>query len=206
MSILIEYRWYFLIGAEIVFWISAIGFFILRYGFRLRKASFIAGIVLLLNELFILALGVLDYYQTGKFSNFQLITMIILIYALLYGKKDLRKLDMWVQKLIAKWRNEPVPPMEKASELTGWAYAKQELGQWGLHLILFMTVHMIFFFIYGLAPLEEWKNWLDEGIVLDKSASRFSRVWGIVFLIDTVITFSYVIFPKKKKGKEKLLS
>ncbi|MGI2709223.1 hypothetical protein [Bacillus cytotoxicus] len=45
MSILTEYRWYFLIGAEIVFWISAVGFFILRYGFRLRKASFIAGIV-----------------------------------------------------------------------------------------------------------------------------------------------------------------
>ena len=27
MSILAEYRWYFLIGAEIVFWLAAIGFF-----------------------------------------------------------------------------------------------------------------------------------------------------------------------------------
>ncbi|MGI2732998.1 hypothetical protein [Bacillus cytotoxicus] len=206
MSILTEYRWYFLIGAEIVFWISAVGFFILRYGFRLRKASFIVGIVLLLNELFILALGVLDYYQTGKFSNFQLITMIILIYALLYGKKDLRKLDIWVQKRIAKWRNEPVPYIEEPSELTGWAYTKQELGQWVLHFILFITVHIIFFFVYGLVPLEEWKNWLDDGIVLNKSASRFSQVWGVVFFIDTVITFSYVIFPKKEKGKRKLLS
>ncbi|WP_412839975.1 hypothetical protein [Bacillus paranthracis] len=34
MSILAEYRWYFLIGAEIVFWLAAIGFFLLRYGFR----------------------------------------------------------------------------------------------------------------------------------------------------------------------------
>ena len=37
MSILAEYRWYFLIGAEIVFWISAIGFFLLSYGFRLKS-------------------------------------------------------------------------------------------------------------------------------------------------------------------------
>ena len=82
----------FLIGAEIVFWLSAIGFFLLRYGFRLKKASFIMGIVLLINEVFILTLGVVDYYQTGKFSNFQIITVIILLYAVFYGKKDLKSL------------------------------------------------------------------------------------------------------------------
>ena len=43
------------------------------------------GIVLLVNEVFILTLGVVDYYQTGKFSNFQ-ITVIILLYAVFYGK------------------------------------------------------------------------------------------------------------------------
>ena len=76
----------FLIGAEIVFWLSAIGFFLLRYGFRLKKASFIMGIVLLVNEVFILTLGVVDYYQTGKFSNFQIITVIILLYAVFTEK------------------------------------------------------------------------------------------------------------------------
>ncbi len=45
------------------------------------------GIVLLINEVFILTLGVVDYYQTGKFSNFQIITVIILLYAVFYGKK-----------------------------------------------------------------------------------------------------------------------
>ena len=46
----------FLIGAEIVFWLSAIGFFYpLRISFE--KASFIMGIVLLVNEVFILTLG-----------------------------------------------------------------------------------------------------------------------------------------------------
>ncbi|MBY0595798.1 hypothetical protein [Bacillus bingmayongensis] len=199
MSILAEYRWYFLIGAEIVFWVTAIGFFLLRYGFRLRKASFIAGIVLLLNEVFILVLGVIDYYETGKFSNFQIITIVILLYALFYGKKDLKKLDIHVQKLVAKWRNEPIPNIESPLELTGWAYTKQEIGQWSLHLILFTVVHIVFFFMYGLVPIEQWGDWPEKGIVLNEAASRVSQVWGIVFLIDTVITFSYVIFPKKEK-------
>ncbi|MFJ8530538.1 hypothetical protein [Bacillus sp. NPDC094106] len=202
MSILAEYRWYFLIGAEIVFWTSAIGFFVLRYGFRLQKASFIAGIVLLLNEVFILALGAIDYYHTGQFSNFQIITVIILLYALLYGKKDLKKLDIWVQKLVARWRNEPMP-IEEQLKVTGWAYTKQEMGQWSLHLILFTAVHIVFFFMYGLVPVEQWGDWFEKGIVLNQGASRVSQVWGIVLLIDTIITFSYVIFPKKEK---KLLS
>ncbi|WP_459501825.1 hypothetical protein [Bacillus sp. C1] len=196
MSILAEYRWYFLIGAEIVFWVSAIGFFLLRYGLRLQKASFIAGIVLLFNEVFILALGAIDYYQTGTFSNFQIITVIILLYALLYGKKDLKKLDVWVQRRVAKWRNEPMPNVER---LEGWAYTKQELSQWSLHLVMFIAIHIIFFFTYGLMPVEQWGDWFEKGIVLNKAASRVSQVWGIVFLIDTIITFSYVIFPKKEK-------
>ncbi|KAA0774296.1 hypothetical protein DT250_07920 [Bacillus sp. AR2-1] len=206
MSILAEYRWYFLIGAEIVFWLSASGFFLLRYGFRLKKASFIMGIVLLVNEVFILTLGVVDYYQTGKFSNFQIITVIILLYAVFYGKKDLKKLDMFAQKLVAKWRNEPAPIMEEHVELTGMAYAKQEIKNWLLHLVLFVVVHIFFFFLYGFVPFEQWHNWLETGIVLNEKASRVSQVWAIILFVDTVISFSYVLFPKKEKEKEKLLS
>ncbi|MGN4629231.1 hypothetical protein ACTFQO_12365 [Bacillus cereus group sp. MYBK29-1] len=206
MSMLAEYRWYFLIGAEIVFWLSAIGFFLLRYGFRLKKASFIMGIVLLVNEVFILTLGVVDYYQTGKFSNFQIITVIILLYAVFYGKKDLKKLDIFAQKLVAKWRNESAPIIEEQVELTGMAYAKQEIKNWVLHLSLFVVVHIFFFFLYGLAPVEQWRNWLETGIVLNKSASRVSQVWAIILLVDAAISFSYVLFPKKEKGNKKLLS
>lgn len=206
MSLLAEYRWYFLIGAEVVFWVSAIGFFLLRYGFRLRKASFVMGIVLLLNEVFILTLGVIDYYQTGKFSNFQIITLVILLYAFFYGKKDLKKLDIHVQKLVAKWRNEPMPIIEEPLEVTGWAHTKQEIWEWILHLVLFTAVHIVFFFMYGLVPIEQWGDWLDKGIVLNKAASRVSQIWGIVLLIDTIITLSYVFFPKKEKRKGRSLS
>ncbi|EEL85343.1 Integral membrane protein [Bacillus cereus AH1272] len=172
----------------------------------MKKASFIMGIVLLINEVFILTLGVVDYYQTGKFSNFQIITVIILLYAVFYGKKDLKKLDIYVQKLVAKWRNEPAPIIEEPLEVTGMAHAKQEIKNWVLHLILFLAVHIFFFFMYGLIPVEQWGNWLESGIVLNKTASRVSQVWAIILLADTAISFSYVIFPKKEKGNKKLLS
>lgn len=198
MNLLTEYRWAFLIGAEIVFWSAAISFFLLRYAFQLRKASFIAGIVLLLNELFILTLGVVDYYETGEFSQFQIIIVIILLYAVFYGKKDLRKLDFRIQRVIAKWRKEPMSIMEEPVELTGWAHTKQELLHWGIHFIVFAGVHIVFFFLYGFVPLENISSW-DADIFSNETANRVSKVWRIVFAVDTFITLSYVIFPKKKK-------
>lgn len=60
--------------------------------------------------------------------------------------------------------------------------------------------------MYGLIPIEQWGNWLESGIVLNKTASRVSQVWAIILLVDTAISFSYIIFPKKEKGNKKLLS
>ena len=60
-------------------------------------------------------------------------------------------------------------------------------------------MHIFFFFLYGLAPVEQWRNWLETGIVLNKAASRVSQVWAIILLVDAAISFSYVLFPKKEK-------
>jgi hypothetical protein len=204
MNILVEYRWTFLIGAEIIFWCSIIGFFVLRYMFQLKKASFIAGIVVLVNELFILTLGVIDYVETGTISQFQIIIVIILLYMIFYGKKDLRKLDFFIQRQVAKWRGEELPIMEEVIELAGWAYAKKELKKWSIHVVLFVSVHVFFFFVYGLVPFDEWQNWLKAGIVQHEGASRVSQIWAVVFLIDTIITLSYVVFPKETKEKKRL--
>lgn len=114
----------------------------------------------------------------------------------------MKKLDIFAQKLVAKWRNEPAPIMEEHVELTGMAYAKQEIKNWVLHLVLFVGVHIFFFFAYGFISFEQWGNWLESGIVLNKAASRVSQVWAIIFLVDTAISFSYVIFPKKEKGRK----
>ena len=113
----------------------------------------------------------------------------------------MKKLDIFAQKSVAKWRNEPAPIIEEQVELTG-ILCKAGNKNWVLHLVLFVGVHIFFFFAYGFIPFEQWGNWLESGIVLNKAASRVSQVWAIVFLVDTAISFSYVIFPKKEKGKK----
>ncbi len=45
-------------------------------------------------------------------------------------------------------------------------------------------------------------NWLESGIVLNKAASRVSQVWAIILLVDTAISFSYVFFRRRRKGRE----
>jgi hypothetical protein len=40
------------------------------------------------------------------------------------------------EKSVAKWRNEPAPIIEEQVELTGMAYAKQEIKNWDLQLYL----------------------------------------------------------------------
>ena len=117
----------------------------------------------------------------------------------------MKKLDIFAQKSVAKWRNEPAPIIEEQVELTGMAYAKQEKKLGITSCFIRWCAHFLFF-AYGFIPFEQWGNWLESGIVLNKAASRVSQVWAIVFLVDTAISFSYVIFPKKEKGKEKLLS
>ena len=113
-------------------------------------------------------------------------------------EKDLKKLDIFAQKSVAKWRNEPAPIIEEQVELIGMAYAKQEI-KIGYYILFYSLVCTFFFFAYGFIPFEQWGNWLESGIVLNKAASRVSQVWAIVFLVDTAISFSYVIFPKKEK-------
>ena len=91
--------------------------------------------------------------------------------------------------------------MEEHVELTGMAYAKQEI-KIGYYILFYSLVCTYSFFAYGFISFEQWGNWLESGIVLNKAASRVSQVWAIIFLVDTAISFSYVIFPKKEKGRK----
>ncbi|RAL26948.1 hypothetical protein [Thermoflavimicrobium daqui] len=198
-----NYRFAFLIGAEVTFWILITSFFALRYLFRFEKASILAIPLILANELFIAFLGYIDYKITGQFSRFQIIVIIILIYSLTYGKKDFKRLDHFIKRKIAKWRGEPIPSELEEVKLYGWAHTKSELKQWCIHLLVYITVHIIFIFTFGLNTevLHDLSSALEKGqLFKNESITSLSYVWSIIFVIDTIITLSYVISPKKKKA------
>ncbi|WP_089970678.1 hypothetical protein [Lihuaxuella thermophila] len=204
---IVEHRWSLLITAEVVFWVSTLAFLILRYVFQLHKISYILLAVTLLNEGWIIALGVMDFQQTGRFSTYLIIIVAILIYALTYGKQDAKRLDRFVQRKVLELRGQPVPEALRAwrkEQLYGWAHTKKELKGFALHMLVFVTVQVFFALRYGmtvhLGTLAEmdFSRWGDYPLYGSQIASQISQVWMLILMIDALITFSYVIFPKKR--------
>jgi hypothetical protein len=204
IEFLSTYRYLLLIGAEVVFWLTLSTFFTLRYIFRLKKASILVLPIFLINEIFIAFLAYMDYQYTGEFSAYQLIVIILILYSLTFGKKDFQRLDYWIQKKIASWRGEPAPmPPAGQKKLYGWAYAVMVFKEWTLHLFIYLLVLTILAMTIGIS--NEWLDnpllSLEQGIppFQNEQASHIYSIWTIILIIDTIITISYFIFPKKEK-------
>src|SRR5690625_3215685 len=85
INFILEYKWLFFIFGEIIFWGSIIGFLLLRYGLGLDKLSRYLIIIWLLSDLWLLTLGVIDYVKLGSIDAFQIVIIVVLIYAFTVG-------------------------------------------------------------------------------------------------------------------------
>lgn len=103
-SLLLENKWGFLIGAEVSFWVLSVVFLVLRYWFGSDRGSLVLLALIVIDNLFILALGVLDYLSTGVFAAYQLVIAAVLIYGLTFGKGDMKRLDAYLKKRVARWK------------------------------------------------------------------------------------------------------
>ena len=191
ISFLLNHKIEVLIASEIIFFVFVGLALLLRYWFRLKKASIIAFIIVILNELAVFAIGVFDYIEVGTFSQFQMLIIIFIIYAILFGKSDFKKLDRWIQKKVAKLKGEPIPDFgeESKRKLYGKEHAKEERKGFYQHLIIFVIAQICFFLMLHFIPMENTD--LIAGI---------SNVWTKVLIIDFIWSFSYTIWPKKEKS------
>ncbi|SHE76657.1 hypothetical protein SAMN05444392_10353 [Seinonella peptonophila] len=191
---IIEHQWLFFIISEIIFWVTLIAFFVLRYVLHFRLGSFVALVMLVLNELWVACLALINYSYTGKLSTFSIVMIAILVYTFTWGRHDAKKLDIYIQRLVAKWRNEEVPQAVKEYDqkrLYGIAYAKKQFKSWLIHLLLFICIQLFFYFSSGLSePGFLYKN---------ESYNQINAVWMKIFIIDTIWSLSYFIFPKKPR-------
>lgn len=208
MGFILDHKWFFFIAAEVLFWLCAIGFIICRYLFKLDKLSVVLFVVFIVNDLWIALLGYMDYQRTGEISTFQIIIIIFIVYALSFGKSDFKKLDGKIKRWIASKRGEYIDEANFPKPVTGVAYAIQEWKGFGVHFVLFIIAHFIFYISFGLssalqeAPLQEWFGlWFNKDSnhipFHNEQVNKVSKVWLLIFLIDFVITCSYTIFPKK---------
>ncbi|MBO2535967.1 hypothetical protein [Rummeliibacillus suwonensis] len=209
MEFVLENKWIFLVIAEAVFWICLITFLVLRYWFNLNKLSMLFVAIFIINDLWIAAMAFMDYMNTGKFSSYQIIIMVIIIYAMTFGKSDFKKLDFYIKRKVAQLKGETLTSLNPPKQYYGLEYAILEWKQFLFHFVIFGIVHGMLFFIFGIskdigeiASINQlFTLWFDKNngqIPFDNtSANNFSRIWLLVLTIDFVITLSYSIFPKK---------
>ncbi|MBN3554494.1 hypothetical protein JYA63_09470 [Fictibacillus nanhaiensis] len=210
MDFVLEHKWVFLILAETVFWVSTLSFLVVRYWFNLKKLSIAFFILFLLNDLWIAAMGYFDYLKTGKFSTYQIIILVVIAYAFLYGKSDFQKIDRFIQRKVAKTRGLPEPDLPASKPMYGMQHAKQERKNLYKHILLFITAQCVFLLLFGLSDavssiqidtlLKDWYDTTDTDLFYKNDvANNVTRIWALILAIDIIVSLSYTIAPKKEK-------
>lgn len=214
MQFVLNHQWEIFIVLETLSWVLLLLFGIVRYFFDKQRMSLV---FILLFIVFIAAealVGWLIYQQTGEFSNFQMIITIFVVYAVTFGVSDFKKLDRWMRKHIGKWRGvellteKDITIMQNEKDPTFIArkYRKSSI----IHSIIFVAVQAILWF-YGTGQIQEMityakdLSWIGteniaETPYTNETVYSISLVWGIIFIIDFIYSWSYTIFPSKSKG------
>jgi hypothetical protein len=98
-------RWILLGGAEIIFWSGLVTFFALRYGLKRPDWSRVVLALVIAEFIGLLLFGAIDFMRTRTWDGYQTSIVLILVYALIRGKKDLATLDGWVARRVGRWRS-----------------------------------------------------------------------------------------------------
>lgn len=208
INFILEYKWLFFIFGEIIFWGSIIGFLLLRYGLGLDKLSKYLIIIWLLSDLWLLALGVLDYIESGTIDAFQIVIVVVLIYVFTAGKSDLQKLDRMIKRKFEKRKNPSLNNEINSHNNTIDVFKerKKEIKRLGLHLTIYLVVMGIFMLLYGFKSLDlsSEKNLVDKIVYLigngffnNELASKISGIWTLVILVDSLYSLPRFVFFKK---------
>lgn len=99
MQFFIEYKWWILIGLEVLAWSSTFFMFYARYSMD-SAFWFRVGVVLLAITGIIpqVTMGFINFIATREVDTFTLVIVLLIIYGFTFGKKEVKKLDRWMQK------------------------------------------------------------------------------------------------------------
>lgn len=209
------YQWEVFIFLEIVSWIFLLLFLLLRYAFDRVK---IGQIFLLLFLLFIIFEGILafiNYRQTGEIETFQIVVFIFIIYACTFGISDFKKLDRYIKQTVGKWRKvdlltEKDRAIMEKQQNPKYIARRYRLWWYG-HTTAFIIANIVFWQLYGdkatefLSYIEDW-SWFEEETIhhapyKHEMVMNIVRLWLVIYVIDTIIAWSYTFFPSKMKGE-----
>lgn len=151
-------------------------------------------------------LAIFVYRETGEISTFQIVVLVFIVYACTFGISDFKKLDLLMKRKVGEWR--------KVNLLTEADIKKIELhkdpkyqAKYG-HTFVFIIAHCMFWIYYGnhenglMYYLTDFTWWgdveVDNGPFQHEMIGQVSRLWMLVFAVDTIISWSYTFFPSNK--------
>lgn len=102
----VDARWVALIVAEVAFSGLMVGFLFARYWSGRRRTSVALLTGALLTDALLVVVAAVDFALTGTWSPYQTLIAAFLVYAVIFGRRDLRRLDALAAQIIPKLREE----------------------------------------------------------------------------------------------------
>lgn len=214
MDLILTYQWEIFVAAEVLSLVALLLFGIVRYLLNKRRQSLLFLLVFLVLLMLEALLAILIYRETGEISTFQIIITIFVIYACTFGIFDFMKLDRWMRNKIGAWRgvdlltekDHRIIKRNKDPKFIAKKYRWSAM----VHFIVFVGLQAIFW-AYGTDSLDEMLvyvtdfSWIDAGTssespYANETIHGISMVWGIVFIVDFMYSWSYTVFPSKPRG------
>jgi len=211
---LLTYQWELFIAAEILSVVMLLLFGLTRYLLNQRKLSTIFISLFLALFIFEAVLALYIYQITGEISTFQITVMLFVLYACTFGIADFKRLDRWMRKTIGKWRGvsllteKDMQVMEHLQDPKYIAHKNRISAM--IHLVIFVGVQAGLW-IYGLggtAGIADYLTdltWVEvddyqQSPYASETAFSMSKLWGLIFIVDFIYSWSYTFFPKKTKA------
>lgn len=211
--VIMDYQWEIFLIIEAFGFLSLLLFGSIRYRkkrVRLSRQFIVVFIMLTAIE------AVLAWYlytRTGEISAFQMIVTLFVLYAITFGRSDFKKLDRWMRKKIDADHLLTEADYEEMKKQKDPTFQAKYYGlTWLVHVAVFLSVQVAFFWLSGL-------NWTDSvGYLNDlnwlgsdyygptpyenQAFYTVSMIWGIIVVVDAIIAATYVFQKKDRRSKE----
>ncbi|SCF21210.1 hypothetical protein GA0074695_4382 [Micromonospora viridifaciens] len=173
-----------IVACEIGFWVLLLLGLAARYLLRARKLSTVLLICVPLVDVLLLAASVLDLRGGAEAEAAHGLAAIYIGVSVAFGGQMLRWAD---DRFAHRFAGGPSP---KRPRKTGLEHAAHERRQWLRHLLAYAVaaaVMGLFTLLVG-EPTRVATMWGPMG------------AWGIVLIIDFLISFSYTLAPRRAKS------
>ncbi|MBU8596374.1 hypothetical protein [Shouchella clausii] len=210
---IVEFAAPLFIAMELASLVCLLLFGVARYGLDKRGTSMIFIFLFVGITALEAGLGWLLYKETGELSTLQIIITVFVLYAVTFGIQDFKKLDRWMKQKIGRLRGIDLltdKDREQIAKQKDPSYqARMYRRSSFAHLLVFLIAQTVFFalgtnnwddalsYVRDLSWLSSESYNPTNSPYPNETIHSISMLWGVIFLIDTIYSWSYTFWPKR---------